>query len=398
MTAPVEEVATRMARGNCHVLLVDDDADVLRGCARALGAAGFAVETAQSGAEAIERLRRGPPLDVIVSDITMPEMDGLTLLRGIREHDLDVPVVLVTGVPSVETAIQAVEHGAFRYLTKPVGPEQLADVARRAACMHEFARAKREALAVVGVEGKTLGDRAALEARFDKALARLWIAFEPIVRWSERQLFAYEAQARSDEPSLGGPADLFDVATRLKRLPDLGQAVRARVAESAREAPPDALLFVSVHPAELNDPELFSLVSPLGEIAERVVLEITERSALDEVQGLGSRSAKLRRMGYRLALDHLGSGYAGLTTFTQIEPEFVKLDAGLVRGVDTSARKRTVALTLLRLCARDLGVAVISGGVESAAERDALAMGGCDLFQGDLFGKPDRGFVAPDWG
>lgn len=398
MTSGPGAAATEQDARSCRVLMVDDDADVLRSMARAMEAGGFAVVTAQSGAEALEDVRRGPTFDVIVSDVAMPEMDGLKLLRCVREHDLDVPVILVTGRPELATAIEAVEHGAFKYLTKPIEMPQLIEVTRRARHVHELARAKRDALAVAGVEGRAFGDRAGLEARFQSGLAGLSVAFQPIVRWSERQAFGYEALPRTREPSLAGPADLMDAALRLGRLHELGRAVRAHVAGHAAEAPPGALLFVGLHPAELNDPELFSLMAPLSEFAERVVLEITERSSFDEVKGLSSRSAKLRRVGYRLALDHLGSGYAGLSSFTQLEPDLVKIDAKLVGGIDASSQKRSIVGTLLRLCARDLGVQVVCDGVATTAERDALAQEGGDLFEGELFGEPARDFAAPQWG
>lgn len=166
----------------------------------------------------MERVRAEKPFEVVVSDIPMPEMDGLALLRAIREHDLDVPVALMTGSPALETAIKAVEHGAFRYLVKPVEKEALLGVVREAATLRRLARLKREALEIVGASGKRLGDRAALEARFDVA-ARLWPAFQPVVQWSARRIVAYEALVRSGEPALPSPADLFDAAERLGRVP-----------------------------------------------------------------------------------------------------------------------------------------------------------------------------------
>src|ERR1700743_2546025 len=114
--APPEE-PPKTYRG--AVLLVDDERAIARAYARVLGSAGFDVACAYDGKEAAEaaRTRR---FDVIVSDITMPEMSGLELLRSIREHDLDVPFVLMTGGPAVDSAVRAVEYGALRYLIKPI--------------------------------------------------------------------------------------------------------------------------------------------------------------------------------------------------------------------------------------------------------------------------------------
>ncbi len=85
------------------------------------------------------------------------------------------------------------------------------------------------------------------------------------------------------------------------------------------------------------------------------------------------------------------------TSFTQLEPEFVKLDMSLVRGVDVSARKRSVVRAMARLCAKELAIDVISEGVETVPERDVLADEGCELLQGYLFARPAAGFPAPRW-
>ena len=101
-----------------RVLLVDDQPSVLRSIARVLSLRGYSVVTATNGVDAIKLVSTGD-YDVVVSDIAMPEMDGIRLLREIRAHDLYVPVILMTGEPTVDTAVKAMEHGAIHYLTKP---------------------------------------------------------------------------------------------------------------------------------------------------------------------------------------------------------------------------------------------------------------------------------------
>ena len=379
-----------------RVLLVDNDGDVLRDYQKLLASLVSIVETATDGTEAVERIRNAS-FDVIVSNIAMPRMGGLDFLRAVREHDLDVPVVLITGQPGLETAIEAVEYGAFRYLIKPVLPETLEDTLRQAMAMHRMARLKREALEVVGAEGKWLGDRAALEARFEKALQLLWVAFQPIVRYSERQVFGYEALIRSEEPTLAQPGDLFDSAERLGRVHELGRAIRNRIAQAASKMPDDVTLFVNIHTAELNDFELYSPKTLLSSMARRVALEITERFSMDAVKGLGTKVAKLRKMGFRIAVDNFGAGYAGLATFTQLEPDFVKLDPSLVRGIDLSSRKQSIVRAMLHLCGGELQMMVIGKGIETTKERDAMIAEGADLLQGVLFARPDRRFLTPTW-
>jgi EAL domain-containing protein (putative c-di-GMP-specific phosphodiesterase class I) len=370
------------------ILLVDDEPAIARAYSRTLSTAGFTVVTAADGHEAAIAVR-DRSFDVIISDIAMPGMDGIDLLRAIREHDLDVPFVIMTGGPAVDTAAKAMEYGALRYLIKPVAPEELEEVVARAVRLHQMAKVKREALEMFRLEGKHLGDRASLEARLGRAMDTLWIAYQPIISWSRRSTFAYEALVRNEEPTLRSPPDLFEAAERLGRLQDLGRAIRDRVARTLDEQPLSALLFINLHAMELDDDSLISSDAPLSRHAARVVLEVTERAPLEKIRDVTARVAQLRSLGYRIAVDDLGAGYAGLTSFAHLEPEVVKVDMSLIRGIDSSPMKQKLLRSIVSLC-RDLGIEIIAEGVETEAERDALVTLGGDLCQGYLFGRPEK--------
>src|SRR2546423_1781929 len=129
-----------------RVLLVDDSPFVRRTYGDSLARRGFEVDCAASAAEGLVHLSSGP-YDAIVSDIGMPGMNGIELLQAVRAVDLDVPVVLMTGGPTLETATQAVEYGAYRYLSKPLRLDELEETLRRAARYHRLAALKRNALA-----------------------------------------------------------------------------------------------------------------------------------------------------------------------------------------------------------------------------------------------------------
>lgn len=387
MTGPGEKL---------RLLLVDDDPDVRRAYAANLTRRGAEVEVAENGRAAVERMK-DREYDAIVSDISMPEMTGIQFLRAVRAHDLEVPVILMTGQPDMESAIRAVEFGAFHYLVKPVAGGALWTVAVRAARLHGLAKLKSEALRLTGKDRWRLGDRAALEVRFLRGMERLWVAFQPIVHWPERRVYGYEALVRSDERVLQTPAAILDAAERLGRVHELGRVVRAKAAEAARTVGlSGARLFVNLHSAELNDDALYSAEAELSSIAGQVVLEVTERASLDDVKDVATRVARLKSLGFRIAVDDLGSGYAGLTSFTQLEPEIVKLDMTLVRGVDTDPARQAIIRSMSSLCGQ-LDIQVIAEGVETTGERDMLSDLGCTLFQGFLFAKPGPAFPAPQW-
>jgi EAL domain-containing protein (putative c-di-GMP-specific phosphodiesterase class I) len=383
-TSPDTTVPTRL-------LLAEDDELLRRVFARAFRADGFEVDVADDG-EAALALVRGKRFDAILTDIAMPRLSGIELLRAVREHDSDVPIVLMTGGPELATALQAIEHGAFRYLVKPVDLVELKTVVRRAATFHRLAQLKREALALLGENAALKDDRVSLERTFERALQGLWMAFQPIVRWPERALFGYEALVRTSEPALARPPDLIGAAERLRRLPDLGRAIRGAVAAQMPAA--QGSVFVNLHAADLLDEHLLDPASPLSAHAARVVLEITERAGLDEVKDARARIETLKRMGYRIAVDDLGAGYAGLTSFAQLEPNIVKLDMSLVRNLHEAPTKRKLIQSIVGLC-RDLAIEPVAEGVEVAAERDVLEQLGCGLLQGYLFGKPEKPFSQP---
>src|SRR6184192_851296 len=110
-----------------RVLVVDDDPRLSRIFAELLHEAGFAVNTAADGRHALALLER-MPFDTMITDLALPGIDGMGLLRTVRERGLELPVIFVTGTPQLSTAMEAVEFGAFRYLLKPIDAEQLVEV------------------------------------------------------------------------------------------------------------------------------------------------------------------------------------------------------------------------------------------------------------------------------
>ncbi len=379
--------ARTMAPNSGAVLLVDDDPLALRAMERTLRPS-FEVFAYDTGEEAIEHVSRGG-VAAVVSDITMPGQSGLELLRSIRRYDADLPVILITGAPTLETATQAIEYGVFRYLSKPFDREQLCSTVQNATRLYRLARMKREALELRGTPGAS--DRVGLEVSFRRALETLWVAFQPIVSASSRSIFGYEALMRSADAALPGPTHLLEAAERLGALDDLGRLIRRRAVEPLLSAPPDTLLFVNLHPKDLLDPDLTDPEAPLTRVASRVILEVTERASLSGLDDVHERVAKLRTLGYRVAVDDLGAGYAGLTSFALLEPEIVKIDMALTRDIDRSPVKQKLVASLTGLC-REMNLVIVTEGVETAAERDTLVGLGCDLLQGYLFAKPGRAF------
>jgi EAL domain-containing protein (putative c-di-GMP-specific phosphodiesterase class I) len=379
------------------VLLIDDDFAVRQMHARMLTRAGFRVETANSGAEGLNLLERGLRVGAIITDLHMPGIDGLAFMRAVRKFDLDVPVIVVTGYPSLESAMRVIEYGGFRYFTKPAQAAELVNATRSGMAMHRLACLKRRALELYESERWHFGDRASLETTFDEAIDRLWMAFQPIVNHKKREIIGYEALVRSHHPVLGSPGPLLGAAERLGRVTELGRRIRRHVVDAVTAAPIETLIFMNLHAADLNDDDLYSQTSALAGCAPRVVLEVTERSSLDRVSDVQGRAQALRRMGFKLAIDDLGAGYAGLSSFAQLEPDIAKVDMSLIRDIDNSSQKQSIVRSMLTVCRNELAVDVVCEGVETEAERDCLDGLGCDTQQGYLFGRPSATFAMPTW-
>lgn len=376
-----------------RLLVIDDDQLMRKLLSRVLSAKGYEAVVAQDGAHAKELLDGGG-FDLILTDVHMPKVDGIGVLRLVRERDPDFPVILFTASPSADTAIGALQLRATAYLTKPIDPGRLIEEVEKALKMHELARVRKEAHEVVHAATQEQVARAEIGNQFERALAALFMVYQPIVSWAGRRAFGYEALVRSKEPSLPHPGALFEAAERLNRWDDLGRLIRQRCVEPLHNAEPNVSLFVNLHARELLDDTLYDHDSSLAQSSTRIVLEITERAHLDTVPDVETRINRLRAMGFRIAIDDIGAGYSGLNSFTMLRPDLVKLDMALVRDIDKDPVKRRLAGLLVQLC-EDLGIAVVGEGIETSAERDTLLELGCDLLQGYLFGRPGAPFVVP---
>jgi len=371
---------------NGRIIVIDDEEVLRRALSRILEPEGFEVWAFDSGPAALSALE-STDFDAVVSDIMMPRMDGIEFIAELRKRDRETPVIFLTGAPSVKTAASAVELGAFRYLTKPFDRAELADTVRRACATKRVAKL-REKAADVTRRGMPSSDQFDLQRTFDGALASLWLAYQPIITCDfESTAFGYEALLRNEHKSLREPTAFLAAAETLDRMEQLNERIWNTAAKALRSAPESLTLFVNVRPEDLFSPLLGDAGGPFGDFTTRVVLEVTERASLDSVAGLRDRVATLRRAGFRMALDDLGAGYAGLSSFVALEPDFVKLDMSLVRRVHKSEVKRTLIRKLVETC-HTLGILVVAEGVETSLEREALTTLRCDFLQGYALGRP----------
>lgn len=233
-------------------------------------------------------------------------------------------------------------------------------------------------------------------AILEASLNSLWMAYQPIVSVAQKRVIGHEALLRCRQSGWTSPLKLLDAAEKVGRLRDVGRIARSMSVVPMDKAPRNSLVFVNICAREIVDPQLYESDSPLAQCAPRVVLELTERSVLTCIPDLAERLEALRGLGFRLAVDDLGAGYSSLTSLAVVEPDFVKVDLSLIRGIHESTTKQKIVEATVRLCA-DLGRNVVAEGVETVEERDQLLELGCDLMQGFLFARPQPPFPAVVW-
>jgi len=116
---------------SARILIADDEEIVIRSCLRILDGDDYQVEAVQDGREALRKIEENP-YDVMILDIMMPNMDGLEVLRRVKETHPNMDVIMITGLSQIDTAVQAMKLGAFDYISKPFEPDELKLVVQRA--------------------------------------------------------------------------------------------------------------------------------------------------------------------------------------------------------------------------------------------------------------------------
>jgi EAL domain-containing protein (putative c-di-GMP-specific phosphodiesterase class I) len=218
--------------------------------------------------------------------------------------------------------------------------------------------------------------------------------FQPIVDLGSRDAIGHEVFTRGPAGSPFEEADrLFALAERTGRLQDLERLCRAQALGSlVRHLRPGLKLFLNCSARSLRDPELAGgglqrQVAAQGLTPGDVVLEINEKVAADDRQAARESLRELKREGFGIAIDDMGAGYSSLQALVELEPDYLKFDISLVRGIDRSLIKRSLLETLVDL-SRRIQARVIAEGIEAEAEFATLVALGVPLGQGRFLAPP----------
>lgn len=224
------------------------------------------------------------------------------------------------------------------------------------------------------------------------------MAFQPIVDLKTKNVFAYEALVRGINGE--GAGTVLSSVTDANRYA-FDQRCRTKAIElaAALRRDPATSLSINFMPNAVYEPRAcirltLATASRVGFPLDRIIFEFTESEKVDTAHLLNIlRSYK--DMGFKTAIDDFGAGYSGLNLLSQFQPDIVKLDMDLIRGIDSNPAKQTVVRHTLAMLT-DFGIAVVCEGVETPGEMAVLQDMGVSLIQGYLLGRPAfEEFAAP---
>ncbi|WP_419711352.1 bifunctional diguanylate cyclase/phosphodiesterase [Pseudomonas sp. NFX224] len=219
--------------------------------------------------------------------------------------------------------------------------------------------------------------------------------FQPIISLSERRILGYEALSRGPSNSpLHSPIALFAVARQAGRLSELEIACRQSACRRFNEQQLPGKLFLNVSPESLLEAahqpgRTLQLLQDFGIPPSQVVIELTEQTPIDDFQLLQTALHHYRAMGFSIALDDLGAGYSSLRLWSELRPDYVKIDRHFIDGIHQDALKREFVGSILQI-AKASRALVIAEGIELPEELAVLTEMGIDLVQGYLLCRPQE--------
>ncbi|WP_127478632.1 EAL domain-containing protein [Sulfurivermis fontis] len=215
------------------------------------------------------------------------------------------------------------------------------------------------------------------------------MAFQPIVDVATGSVFAQEALVRGMNGEGAGSV--------LARITDANryrfdQACRVKSVQLAAQLGITSHLSINFLPNAVYRPELcirttLEAAETYGFPHARIIFEVTEGEQITDHAHLLGIFTEYKRLGFLTAIDDFGAGYSGLNLLAEFQPDIIKLDMALIRGIDSNRPRQAIVRGIAQVCA-ELGIRVIAEGIETAEELKPLRDFGITLFQGYYFARP----------
>jgi EAL domain-containing protein (putative c-di-GMP-specific phosphodiesterase class I)/CheY-like chemotaxis protein len=381
-----------------RILVVDDNQANLSLMGALLEGAGYEdVLLEQDSTRVLELVATFRP-DLVLLDLHMPGVSGFQLLERmdeVVEADDFLPVIVVTADSTTETRRKVLGAGAKDLLIKPV---DVVEVVQRAANLLETRHLNRQ----LRTSNRALNERLRQQDEIERAARAEWeritasltdvlrnnrmtSVFQPIVDASLGEIVGVEALSRFAVEPVRSPDRWFADAAAVGMGYQLEMAAIRSAFSRLDDLPSGAYMSVNCSPEVLLDPGLVALSEEVD--ATRVVLEMTEHTAISDYRAVQTQLGLLRARGFRIAVDDAGSGFASLNHILQLRPNIIKLDSALIRDIDTDPAKRALATAMVTF-ASELHAELVAEGVETVPEFETVRRIGIGTIQGYLLGRP----------
>lgn len=374
-----------------RILVLDDEPFMVTLIAHMLAKQGFTQVTtcdnARAALEWVDSPDNSPNL--ILSDLNMPEMDGMEFVRKLVEHHYTGSLILVSGederlLQAAEKLVEAHRITLLGHLNKPVSPDGLARLLEKwlPPAQDGAQRAKK----VYG----------AAEVRTAIANGELVNFYQPKVALASGQVLGVETLVRWRHPTDGlvFPDQFIGVAEEHGLIDALTYAVLAAALAQARawqEAGLELRVAVNVSMDNLGSLEFPELVAGLAAAAgiapQKVMLEVTESRLMGDLRVPLEILTRLRLKRFGLSIDDFGTGHSSLVQLRDIPFNQLKVDHSFVHGAHANETISAIYLASIGM-AKQLGMEVVAEGVEDRADWDFLRQTGCDLAQGYFIARP----------
>ncbi len=366
-----------------RVLIVDDDQGVTQMLMMLLAIKGYEVKSASSGRQAIA-MAASMDCDLILLDLVLPDLEGFEVCRRLKEEKSThhVPIIILSAKYLFEDKVEGLYLGADDYLTKPFEYEEL--FARMEAVM------RRKSFLSFDEDN---GDGSSVIFELRKIIDGGLVVpfFQPIYLLKPFRLFGVEVLSRPDTQTiLANPELLFKAALQFGCYCDLEVVVWKKALTMLADPLREGKIFLNCNPYLLEGPVFLKIQSIFDEhhiTRKNVVLEITERSAISDFKTFYESLRRYRELGFQVAVDDVGGGYASLESIVEIRPNVVKIDSHIVSNLKKDAFKRSIIKFLVSFC-KERHVLSVAEGIETKEDLDAVIDLGVDAGQGYYLCRP----------
>jgi EAL domain-containing protein (putative c-di-GMP-specific phosphodiesterase class I)/AmiR/NasT family two-component response regulator len=372
------------------------------------------VSTAADGHAALEIVMSpGASIDIIISDLDMPGMDGLEFMRHVGEAHIPVAIILASALESVlldsvETMTRAYGVKILGVIQKPITQEKLATLIK----LHLPAQVNRN-LTRTDVLSFTIEEivQGIRNDEFEPF-------FQPKVEFATERIKGAEALARWRHPQKGivTPYAFVGPLEDHNQIDTLMWLILSKSVDFCGDWRAISVLDVSVSVnvsakslADVNFADrVIELVKCKNLDCRNIILEVTESAATTDIGHSLENLSRLRMKGFGLSIDDYGTGYSSLQQLARIAFTEIKLDQSFIRSAATQQAARIILESSIDM-AKKLGIVTVAEGIETEQDWDLLRELGCDLAQGYLIAKPlesrefltwarDRTGVEPPFG